>query len=83
MKVPIRFFMAEVRATDWRRSVEWYRDLLGLRVVLEDAPGQFALLETEGGGRGAIKGGASGGPRGGAWSGRCTSGLPSWRRCRR
>ncbi len=51
--------MTEVRVRDWRDSVRWYRDVLGLRVVLEDGPGQFALLEVRaGGGRVALKGGA-------------------------
>ncbi len=51
--------MTEVRVRDWCESVRWYRDVLGLRVVLDDGPGQFALLEVRaGGGRVALKGGA-------------------------
>lgn len=54
MKSLVRYFMTEVRVLDWARSVAWYREVLGLRVVLEDVPGQFALLEA-GGGRVALK----------------------------
>ncbi len=51
--------MTEVQVSDWQRSVAWYGSILGLRVVLEDRPGQFALLEVgQGGGRVALKGGA-------------------------
>lgn len=57
--------MTEVRAVDWRASVAWYGSVLGLRVVLEDAAGQFALLEVgQGGGRVAIKGGGDRAVRG-------------------
>ena len=56
-----RLFMVEIRVVDWRRSVAWYRDVLGLRVALEDPAGGFALLEAgSGGGRVAIKGGSAG-----------------------
>lgn len=60
MDASIGYFMTEVRVGDWRRSVAWYRDVLGLRIVLEDAAGRFALLEAAGGGRVAIKEGAPG-----------------------
>ncbi len=61
----IRYFMTEVRVADRERSVAWYRESLGLRVVLEDAAGGFALLEATrrraggaqgGSGRGAGRG---------------------------
>ncbi len=55
----MRYFMTEIRVGDWRAAVGWYRAVLGLRVVLEDAPGEFALLEVgPAGGRLALKGGA-------------------------
>lgn len=66
MSRPPQLFMVEVRVGDWRRSVAWYRDVLGFRATLEDPAGEFALLEAGPGGRVAIKGGASeGGGRGG------------------
>ncbi|MHC5542079.1 VOC family protein, partial [Singulisphaera rosea] len=34
----------EVRVSDWRRAVDWYARILGLKVVLEDAEREFALL---------------------------------------
>ena len=53
---PARFFMAEVRVADRGRSVAWYRESLGLRVVLDDAEGRFTLLESgPGGARVALK----------------------------
>ena len=55
------WFMVEVRVTGWRRSVAWYREVLALRVVLDDPDHEFALLEAgRGGGRVAIKGGWNG-----------------------
>ena len=45
--------MTEVRVVDWRESVRWYRDVLGLRVVLDDPAGRFTLLEA-GPGRGRV-----------------------------
>ena len=61
MEPSIRYFMTEVRVLDWAKSVCWYRDVLGLRVVMEDHTGRFALLEARaGGGRVAIKGGQAG-----------------------
>ena len=62
MFVKPRSLMVEVRVADWRRSVAWYRDVLGLRVTLEDPAGGFALLE---GGREGIRVAIKGGPAGG------------------
>ena len=65
MSTLIAYFMTEIRARDWRRSVAWYRDTLGCRIVLEDAVGRFGLLEVVGGGRVAIKeASVAGGARG-------------------
>ena len=64
MDASIGYFMTEIRVADWRRVVAWYRDALGLRVVLEDAAGRFALLEVAGGGRVAVKEAAGGGEAG-------------------
>ena len=57
--------MTEIRVGDWRAAVGWYRAVLGLRVVLEDAPGEFALLEVgPAEGRLALKGGTGDHPGG-------------------
>ena len=55
MRASIAYFMTEVRTDNWQRSVAWYRETLGSRVVFEDPVGRFALLEVAGGGRVAIK----------------------------
>lgn len=62
----IRYFMTEVRVADAGRSTRWYGEILGLRVVMEDAAGGFALLEATGGGRVALKGGSAEGSGRGA-----------------
>ena len=36
----------EIAASDWRLSVNWYVEVLGLSVVLEDEAGRFALLDA-------------------------------------
>ena len=38
------FFMLELRVSDWRRSLAWYRDVLGLAVEMTDEENGFALL---------------------------------------
>lgn len=48
--------MTELAVRDIAVSLAWYRDRLGLRVVLLDAPNGFALLEGQGG-RLALKAG--------------------------
>lgn len=40
----MQLYMAELRVTDWPRSVAWYRDVLGLEVQIRDEAGKFALL---------------------------------------
>lgn len=47
--------MVEIQVADWPRSLSWYRDVLGLSVLLEDVPRRFALLDA-GPGRVALKG---------------------------
>lgn len=58
----MKLFMIEIRVADWPRSLAWYRDVLGLSVLLEDAPRRFALLDASPG-RVALKGGESLDPR--------------------
>lgn len=48
-------FMVEIVVSDWHRSREWYRNLLGWPETLVDDKNEFALLE--GGGRLALKSG--------------------------
>jgi catechol 2,3-dioxygenase-like lactoylglutathione lyase family enzyme len=42
----VRLDFVQVRASDWRRSLEWWRDTLGLPVLLVDEAGGFALLDA-------------------------------------
>jgi len=37
-------YSVELRTTDWLRLVEWYRDIVGLRVAVRMTKGQYALL---------------------------------------
>lgn len=53
---PLGLFMVELLVADWPRAVAWYRDALGLPVLLHDAAGSFALLKS-GGCRLALKAG--------------------------
>ena len=56
--VAMLYYMTEIWTADWHRSVAWYTSVLGLRLVLNDLPNQFALLAAEErSGRVAIKGG--------------------------
>ncbi|MEW4567628.1 VOC family protein [Tautonia sp. JC769] len=48
-------FMTELHVVDPERLAGWYAEVLGLRVVLQDAPKGFVLLEALGGGRLALK----------------------------
>lgn len=52
-------FLVEIVVVDFARSLAWYRDALGLTVVLLDEPTQFALLRGAGSGQLALKGGSS------------------------
>lgn len=47
--------MVVLAVSDFAASLAWYRDVLGLRVVLTDEPKQFALLQGESGGRIGLK----------------------------
>jgi predicted enzyme related to lactoylglutathione lyase len=53
----ITLFLTEIKVTDWSGQVRWYAETLGLRLTLEDASHEYALLEA-GPGRVALKGGA-------------------------
>lgn len=41
---PAEFFAAEVRTTAWEALVAWYREVLGLRVLLRVSDDGYALL---------------------------------------
>lgn len=51
----ITLSFTELRVSDWERTLRWYVEVLGLKVVREDADHRFALLEA-GGGRLSLKG---------------------------
>src|SRR5207302_1158681 len=51
--------MVELTVSDFRAAVRWYRDVLGLRVLVTDEAGAFALLQGAEGGRLALKGGVA------------------------
>lgn len=61
----IALFMTELEVVDWGATLAWYEQTLGLRVLLRDEPGQFALIGA-GSGRLALKGTSvpGGGPKG-------------------
>ena len=40
--------MIELRCNDWERCLAWYRDQMGLRVVLRQPEDGFAMLEAGG-----------------------------------
>jgi predicted enzyme related to lactoylglutathione lyase len=51
-------YLTEIKVTDWPGTVRWYVSILGMRLSREDAPHEYALLESgTGGGRVALKGG--------------------------
>ncbi len=52
----MELYLIELTVRDWPASVSWYRDRLGLAVLLTDEPNQFALLAA-GPARIAIKAG--------------------------
>lgn len=37
-------YCIELRTRQWRSLVDWYRDALGLRVLVRDETGQYALV---------------------------------------
>ncbi|HZT82942.1 MAG TPA: VOC family protein [Gemmataceae bacterium] len=47
-------YFVELTVADWPRAVAWYRDVLGLEVLLRVEADRFALLRA-GGGRVALK----------------------------
>lgn len=63
----IELTFTELSVADWPAAVRWYVEVLGLRMAVEDAAHQFALLDA-GACRLSLKGGASspapGTPRG-------------------
>jgi catechol 2,3-dioxygenase-like lactoylglutathione lyase family enzyme len=54
----LQWFMAEVRVSDRAGSVRWYRDMLGLTILLDDPARGFTLLGVDGG-RIALKQGSA------------------------
>jgi predicted enzyme related to lactoylglutathione lyase len=56
----LALYLTEIKVTDWPALVRWYVEVLGLRLALEDASRQYALLEA-GPGRLALKSGAAAG----------------------
>ena len=54
-------FLTEIKVADWSRSVRWYVEILGLRMVLSDAEHAYALLAA-GPSRLALKGDAGQAP---------------------
>jgi predicted enzyme related to lactoylglutathione lyase len=48
----------ELAVSDWPASVAWYRDVLGLSLILLDDTGRFALFQA-GEGKLALKAGAA------------------------
>jgi predicted enzyme related to lactoylglutathione lyase len=51
----LALYLTEIKVTDWSGMVQWYTTILGLRLAREDAPHQYALLDS-GEGRVALKG---------------------------
>ncbi len=56
----LELFLTEIKVSDWASTVRWYVETLGMRLLVEDADHQYALLAS-GAGRLALKGGS---PRG-------------------
>jgi catechol 2,3-dioxygenase-like lactoylglutathione lyase family enzyme len=52
----MELYLVELTVADWRASLAWYRDRLGLRVERLDEANEYALL-VAGEGRLALKGG--------------------------
>jgi catechol 2,3-dioxygenase-like lactoylglutathione lyase family enzyme len=55
----VRLYFVELRVSDWAESLAWYRDVLGLKVLMSVESDSFALLDA-GGGRIALKAGEPG-----------------------
>jgi catechol 2,3-dioxygenase-like lactoylglutathione lyase family enzyme len=54
----VKLYFVELRVSDWRRSVQWYRDVLGLKLLMRDESDSFALFDADGG-KVALKAGES------------------------
>jgi catechol 2,3-dioxygenase-like lactoylglutathione lyase family enzyme len=53
----MHFYMTELAVSDFAAAAAWYRDRLGLRVLLVDEVNRFVLLQGADGGRLALKAG--------------------------
>ena len=42
----MRLSFVELLVSDWPASVAWYRDVLGLRPIMSDEAGRFALFDA-------------------------------------
>jgi predicted enzyme related to lactoylglutathione lyase len=42
----IGLYCVEIRTTNWQASVDWYRQVFGLRVLVRVVDDQYALLEA-------------------------------------
>lgn len=67
MSQPPTLFSVELRTPRWESLVAWYRDVVGLRVLLRVDDDRYALLDA-GGTRLAILGRESPGEASGRWS---------------
>jgi catechol 2,3-dioxygenase-like lactoylglutathione lyase family enzyme len=43
---PPTLYCVELRSADWERSVQWYRQVLGLRVLVRVSDDGYALVEA-------------------------------------
>ncbi len=64
---PPSLFSVELRTSQWAELVAWYRDTLGLKVLLHVDDSRYALLDA-GGSRLAIMGRPNPGEPSGRWS---------------
>jgi catechol 2,3-dioxygenase-like lactoylglutathione lyase family enzyme len=42
----MKLYFVELQVSDWAASLTWYREVLGLDVLLTDEPARFALLRA-------------------------------------
>ncbi|MFQ3593016.1 MAG: VOC family protein [Gemmataceae bacterium] len=42
----MKLYFVELQVSDWLASLGWYRDVLGLEVLLTDEPARYALLRA-------------------------------------
>ena len=66
-RIPPSLFSVELRTARWEMLVDWYRDILGLKVLLRVVDDHYALLDA-GCTRLAIMGRATPGEASGRWS---------------